>query len=299
VRPALFAKLTWLEAKLFLREPLAVGFTIAYPLVVMFVIAGVFNRPREEIRGVGGAEYYVVSNIAVVIAAMGLIALPPHAASYFERGVIRRLRASSVPATAVILAQAAVCFGVAIAATVVLLGAARPASPYPVPQSVPGVVLGFVVGLISFLALGLLIAALFPTTRSAQSVGLVLFFPLYLISGAAPPLSVLPSAMRLVADFDPLNYAVRALQDPWFGYGVTVSNLVVLAAIGVVSGVEPCSSSGAADAASALSVLLRDFAEPVGNPGSRTSVAAALRFPGDEPINRWRRIGAVGRRGTG
>lgn len=152
------------------------------------------------------------------------------------------------------------------------------------------------VGLISFLALGLLIAALFPTTRSAQSVGLVL---LYLISGAAPPLSVLPSAMRPVADFDPLNYAVRALQDPWFGYGVTVSNLVVLAAIGVVSGVGPCSSSGAADAASALSLLLRDFAEPVGNPGSRTSVAAALRFPGDEPINRWRRIGAVGRRGTG
>ncbi len=77
MRPALFAKLTWLEAKLFLREPLAVGFTIAYPLVVMFVIAGVFNRPGEEIRGVGGAEYYVVSNIAVVIAAMGLIALPP------------------------------------------------------------------------------------------------------------------------------------------------------------------------------------------------------------------------------
>jgi ABC-2 type transport system permease protein len=98
------------------------------------------------------------------------------------------------------------------------------------------VILGFVVALISFLALGLLIAALFPTTRSAQSVGLVLFFPLYLISGAAPPLSVLPSAMRQVADFDPLNYAVRALQDPWFGYGVNVTNLVVLAAIAVISG---------------------------------------------------------------
>jgi ABC-2 type transport system permease protein len=71
----------------------------------------------------------VVSNIAVVVAAMGLIALPQHAASYFERGVIRRFRASSVPATAVILAQATVCFGVAIAAAVVLLAAARPAYP--------------------------------------------------------------------------------------------------------------------------------------------------------------------------
>jgi ABC-2 type transport system permease protein len=124
---------------------------------------------------------------------------------------------------------------VAIAAAVVLLAAARPAYPYSAPQSWLGVVLGFVVALISFLALGLLITALFPTTRAAQSVGLVLFFPLYLISGAAPPPSVLPSVMREVADFDPLNYAVRALQDPWFGYGITMTNLVVLAGIGVIS----------------------------------------------------------------
>ena len=123
----------------------------------------------------------------------------------------------------------------AIAAAVVLLAAARPAYPYSAPQSLLGVVLGFVVALISFLALSLLITALFPTTRAAQSVGLVLFFPLYLISGAAPPPSVLPSVMREVADFDPLNYAVRALQDPWFGYGITMTNLVVLAGIGVIS----------------------------------------------------------------
>ena len=236
MRSAVFAKLTWLEAKLFCREPLAVGFTVAYPVVVMFVIAGVFNHAALGFRGVGGAEYYVVSNIAVVIAAVGLIALPAHAASYFERGVMRRFRASSVPVLAVVMAQEVVCFAVAIAAAAVLLALARPAYTYYVPQSVPGVVLGFTVALVSFLALGLLIAALFPTARAAQSVGMVLFFPLYLISGAAPPLSVLPSTMQRIADFDPLNYAVRALQDPWFGYGITATNLIVLLGIALVSG---------------------------------------------------------------
>ncbi len=237
MRPAAFAKLTWLEMKLFLREPLAVGFTLAYPVVVMFVIAGVFeNSGGAGFRGAGGAEYYVVSNIAVVTAAMSLIALPPHVASYFERGIMRRFRASSVPVAGVIAAQLAVCFAVAIVAAAVLLAVARPVYTYHVPNSLPGVILGFVVGLIGFLALGLLIAALFPTTRSAQSVGMVLFFPMYLISGAAPPLSVLPSAMRHVADFDPMNYAVRALQDPWFGFGVTATNLVVLLGIAIVSG---------------------------------------------------------------
>ncbi len=236
MRPAAFLKLTWLETKLFLREPLAVGFTLAFPVVVMFVIAGVFESSGGAgFRGVRGAEYYVVSNVAVVIGAVGLIALPPHLTSYYERGIMRRFRASSVPVAGVVAAQLAVCFAVGIAATAVLLLLARPAYLYDVPRSLPGVVLGFVVGMAGFLGLGLLVAALFPTTRTAQSVGMVLFFPLYMISGAAPPLSVLPSAMREVADFDPMNYAVRALQDPWFGYGVTATNLVVLLGIALVS----------------------------------------------------------------
>ncbi|MDQ6885248.1 MAG: ABC transporter permease, partial [Candidatus Dormibacteraeota bacterium] len=87
------------------------------------------------------------------------------------------------------------------------------------------------------LAIGLLIAGLFPSTRSAQGVGFIAFFPLWLLSGAGPPIAVLPDTMRHLADFLPLAYAVRALQDPWFGYGITVKNLVILVGIGIVAGV--------------------------------------------------------------
>jgi ABC-2 type transport system permease protein len=241
MKPAAFLKLTWLELKLFVREPLAVLFTLGFPLVFMFVIAGVFNigpgGSGNPFRGVGGAEYYVVSNIGVVIGAMGLIALPVHMAAYVERGILRRFRASSVPVGAVVLAQALVSFIVAIAATAVLLLAARPVYTYHLPHSLPGVVIGFVIGLLSFLAIGLLIAGLFPSTRSAQGVGFIAFFPLWLLSGAGPPIAVLPDTMRHLADFLPLAYAVRALQDPWFGYGITEKNLVILVGIGIVAGI--------------------------------------------------------------
>jgi ABC-2 type transport system permease protein len=221
--------------KLFLREPLAVGFTLAYPVVVMFVIAGVFNQPGEIFRRVPGAEYYVVSNLAVVTGAMGLIALPPHVAAYFERGIMRRFRASSVPVVAVIAAQVAVSLVAAVAAALVLLLAARPAYTYHAPQSLPGVLLGAAAGLAAFVGLGLLVAAVCRTSRAAQGIGLLLFFPMYLISGAGPPLFVLPSAMRRIADFDPLQYATRALQDPWFGYGITATNLIVLLGVAIAS----------------------------------------------------------------
>ena len=238
MKPGSFLKLTWLELKLFLREPLAVLFTLAFPLVFMFVIAGVFNAPQgpnSPFLGVGGAEYYVVSNIGIVIGAMGLIALPVHMAAYLERGIMRRFRASSVPVAAVVLAQAIVSVIVAIAATALLLVAARPAYTYHFPSSLPGVVLGFVVGLISFLAIGTLIAGVSRSTRSAQGISFIAFFPLWLLSGAGPPLAVLPDAMRHLADFLPLDYAVRVLQDPWFGRGISGKDLAILAGIAMVA----------------------------------------------------------------
>jgi ABC-2 type transport system permease protein len=234
-----FAKLAWLELKLFVREPVAMLFTVGFPLVLMFVIAGVFNVPPggrgNPFRGVGGAEYYVVSNIGIVIAAIGLIALPGHLTSYFERGIMRRFRASSVTALAVIGAQSLVNLIAALVATLLILLAARPVYTYHSPRSLPGVAIGFVIGMFSFLSIGVLIASLFRSSRAAQGAGLVAFFPAWLISGAGPPLAVLPDTMRHVSDFNPVAYAVRVIQDPWFGFGITVKNVVLLIGVGIVA----------------------------------------------------------------
>lgn len=236
---AAYAKLTWLELKLFLREPVALLFTVGFPVVFMFVIAGVFNVPpggrNNPFLGVGGAEYYVVSNIGVVIGAMGLIAFPAHLAAYLERGVVRRFRASAVPLAAVVLAQSIVSSVIAVLATAVLLVAARPAYTYYIPHSLFGVLIGFVLGLVSFLGIGLLIAGVSRTVRTAQAIGFVAFFPLWLLSGAGPPLAVLPDTMRHIAAVLPMNFAVRALQEPWFGVDMSWSNLAILVGVAAVT----------------------------------------------------------------
>lgn len=93
-------KTTWVELKLFIREPLTVLFTFAIPFVVLFVLGGVFgNRPTDPnvYRGFGILNYYVPAYVALVVAAIGLIALPVHLGAYRERGVLRRFRASTIP----------------------------------------------------------------------------------------------------------------------------------------------------------------------------------------------------------
>jgi ABC-2 type transport system permease protein len=225
------AKLTWIEVKLFAREPIAVVFAFAFPLVVLLVLAGVFGEPDTALEGFTGIDYYVPGYLAVVIASIGLIALPVHVASLRERGVLRRLRASSVSMTGVFGAQTAVHIAIAVLGGAVLLVAASLVYDVRAPSSVAGVALGFGVGALSFVALGLLLGSLAPTARAAQAVGLVLFFPMWLLSGAGPPRGVMTQTMRQLSDVLPLTRVVTAIQEPWLGTGSNLSELVVLSVL--------------------------------------------------------------------
>jgi ABC-2 type transport system permease protein len=226
------AKLTWIEVKLFAREPIAVVFAFAFPLVVLLVLAGVFgSEPDPNFGGVAGIDYYVPGYLAVVIASIGLIGLPVHLASLRERGVLRRLRASSVSMTSVFGAQTAVNVAMAALGGAVLLVAASLVYDVHAPSSVAGVLLGFGVGALSFVALGFLIGSLAPTARAAQAIGLVLFFPMWLLSGAGPPRGVMTQTMRQLSDLLPLTRVVTAIQQPWLGTGSNLSELVVLSVL--------------------------------------------------------------------
>jgi ABC-2 type transport system permease protein len=225
------AKLTWIEVKLFAREPIAVVFAFAFPLVVLLVLAGVFAEPDTGLGGFTGIDYYVPGYLAVVIASIGLIGLPVHLASLRERGVLRRLRASSVSMTSVFGAQTAVHVAMAALGGAVLLVAASLVYDVHAPSSVAGVALGFGVGALSFVALGFLLGSLAPTARAAQAIGLVLFFPMWLLSGAGPPRGVMTQTMRQLSDLLPLTRVVTAIQEPWLGTGSNVSELVVLSAL--------------------------------------------------------------------
>jgi ABC-2 type transport system permease protein len=226
------AKLTWVEVKLFVREPVAVVFAFAFPLVVLLVLAGVFgSEPNADFGGVAGIDYYVPGYLAVVIASVGLIGLPVHLASLRERGVLRRLRASSVSTTSVFTAQTAVHVTMAALGGAVLLVAAGLVYDVHAPASIAGVALGFAVGALSFIALGLLLGSLAPTARAAQAIGLVLFFPMWLLSGAGPPRGVMTEAMRQLSDLLPLTRVVTAIQEPWLGTDSNVPELVALSSL--------------------------------------------------------------------
>ena len=117
-------KLTWVELKLFLREPTTLVFTFAFPVVLLFVMGEIFGgspvRPGEVLfAGLAPLDYYVPAYMALAAMSAGIIMLPSRLTAYRSGGVLRRFRASLVPVPAVLGSQ--VLAGLVLA----LIGAAR------------------------------------------------------------------------------------------------------------------------------------------------------------------------------
>lgn len=230
-------EITWTELKLLLREPLVLVVSLLFPILLMALLLASFSGDTDPVfAGVGGSEFYVTSYLAAAIAAMGFMGIPTHLASYRSSGVLRRFRAAGVPARSLMVAQTVVIAALAIVGTTAMLASAYSGWDVATPESVPGVVLGFVAGILAFAALGTLLGSLLPTARAAQGIGLLLFFGTFFLVGGGPPPGVLPSTLNTIASWTPTGLLVDAIRSPWIGRGNDVTALVTLAVIAAAGG---------------------------------------------------------------
>jgi ABC-2 type transport system permease protein len=88
---------------------------------------------------------------------------------------------------------------------------------------------------LAFVSIGVLLGSLLPTARAAQAIGLVLFFPSFLLGAGGPPPNVMGDALRNVADFLPLTLVTNAVRVPWLGLGTASGSLAVVIGLAVAA----------------------------------------------------------------
>jgi len=233
-------KLCLTEAKLFLREPAAVFFTLAFPLLLLFIFGSTWgNEPSKYFGGFGYVDTAVPAYMAMIIAITGLMSIPISVTGYREKRILRRLRAAPLRPRTILGAWVIVYFWVALLGVLLLIGAAILVYRLRFNGDPLAVSLAFVLSALSFFALGFLIASLAPTVRIANIAGMVLFFPMLFLSGATIPMQELPETMQTIGRMLPLTHVVQLLQGLWFGesWGEQLAHLGVLVgmlAFGVV-----------------------------------------------------------------
>ena len=224
------------ELKLMTRDPLVLTFVFVFPIVTMLIIGGSFGTdPDPDFAGARPSHWYVASYLTVVIAATGLVMLPVHLASYRERGVLRRFAASGFPRWSFAVAQLVVGLMTTAVASGLLLAVAAPVYGVPAVHMPWRVVAGVVAGALAFVSGGVLLGSVLPSARAAQAVGLLLFFPSFLLGSGGPPPEAMGSALRHVADVLPLTLVTKSVREPWLDLGAATTSLVVMSVLAVVA----------------------------------------------------------------
>jgi ABC-2 type transport system permease protein len=211
-------KMTWVEAKLFLREPVGAFFTLVFPLMMLLIFGTIYGSQPGPLPGGGSAmDMLVPAFTAMVIGMAGLMPVTITLATYRENGILRRLRTTPVSPLVVMVAQVIVVFVMTALGVLLLVAAGRLLYQVQFPNNALSVLAGFVFSSLSFFGAGFILSGIMPTARTAQVVSMVLLYPMLILSGAAWPRELMPETMQKFANFLPLSYVVNLLRDLWTG----------------------------------------------------------------------------------
>jgi ABC-2 type transport system permease protein len=232
-------KMTWNEMRLFLREPIAVFFGVLFPSLLVVILGSIpaFRVPNEAIGGLRVVDLYVPISIALALALLALTALPSYLGTYREKGILRRLAVTPMPPARLLLAQLLTNLLMAIISVALLLAVARIIFDVALPRQIIGYTVAFLLAAAALFAMGLFVAAIAPSGRSAPSIGMILYFPIMFFAGLYVPRAAMPATLQHIGDFTPLGAGVQALQDSMTGLWPQPLHLAVMAAYVIVFGV--------------------------------------------------------------
>ena len=214
-----FRKFLLQEIRLYLREPAAFFFGLIFPTLLIVIFGYTFGKRVVVERPDGLAfrilDLMVAGNLSWVLASMGLLGVYPVLTSLREAKVLKFYQTHPIRVFHVLLAQYASGLLTTLLSFLLMLLAAKLLFRVRFGGNYLVTGLLVLVSYSAFFAMGFAFAAVTPTTRLAQSLGNVLFFPMFALSGIFGPRTDFPPFLKLLSDLSPLSHAYDLLTTAW------------------------------------------------------------------------------------
>jgi ABC-2 type transport system permease protein len=195
------------ELQLYTRSRELAFFTFMLPLI-FFVLLGSVYGDNDRINGYRGADYLLTGMIGYGVAATAFAGLAIVLVIRREYGVLKRLRATPLPAPAYIAAvllTTLIAFAVEAAC---LIGLGMILFDASFPKSVGSLVVALLLGGVTFAALGVAITGFIRRAEGASAVINAIYLPVAFISGAFFSQQHFPEVLQMIADALPLTYFI-------------------------------------------------------------------------------------------
>jgi ABC-2 type transport system permease protein len=221
-----------------LRNRSTLFWNLAFPVFILVIYSQIFGA-----MDVGGTDFmtWVVPGVVVLnILTFGLLSSGTLMVNMREKGILRRLQASPIPAGQLVGSYLLVNVLIALLqSTIILLFAALvfriPLTPLSALRAFPMIVLG----VLTFVALGQVISGVAATAGVAVAVGQILNFSQMFITDMIMPMDFMPEWIQKVAPYLPAYATVQLVRPPLVDGSLSPDlwpNLLVMAAYTIVAG---------------------------------------------------------------
>jgi ABC-2 type transport system permease protein len=169
-----------------------------------------------QTQNISSAAYFVPSILAMALMQLGVFAAIP-LVSQREKGILKRLNATPLSRATLVGSNVLMRLLIALVQTVLILGIGAALFGVAI---VGNLVVAFgliVLGALTFLSIGYLIASYARTEETANAMTSVVQFPLMFLSGIFFPIAFMPEWLRPVASVMPLTYLGDALRQTMVG----------------------------------------------------------------------------------
>jgi ABC-2 type transport system permease protein len=196
--------------RLALRNRAFIFFSLIFPLIFLFLLVALLAR-----RSVGlntAAIPYALASVLALTVMGSFWGLSIQLVTFREQGILRRFRVAPVGPGAMLASSILSNYILTLPTVVIEFALARKLFHMNEWGNLGGVFLLVSFGIITFAALGLIIASVTNSTQETQVINQILWSAFLFLSGATIPLPILPLWIQHFALFLPATYLVTGLE---------------------------------------------------------------------------------------
>jgi ABC-2 type transport system permease protein len=201
------------EQRLYWRSRELAFFTFLFPLLLFVLLDSVYGDNVVKGEGVKASSYLLAGILGYGLASTAFAGLAIVLVLRRESGILKRLRATPLPPgsyLAAVIVSTVLVFAVEAAA---LLFLGRVVFDIELATQWFSLVLGLLLGAMSFAALGIALAGWIRSAEGASAVVNAIYLPMAFLSGAFVSPHEYPRFLEVIAEVLPLTYFIRLMRD--------------------------------------------------------------------------------------
>jgi ABC-2 type transport system permease protein len=201
------------EQRLYWRSRELAFFTFLFPPLLFVLLDSVYGDNVVKGEGVKASSYLLAGILGYGLASTAFAGLAIVLVLRRESGILKRLRATPLPPgsyLAAVIVSTMLVFAVEAAA---LLFLGRVVFDIELATQWFSLVLGLLLGAMSFAALGIALTGWIRSAEGASAVVNAIYLPMAFLSGAFVSPHEYPRFLEVIAEVLPLTYFIRLMRD--------------------------------------------------------------------------------------